>query len=327
MWCVPETPALAMKKLNVANTDLNLLRVFLTVARCGGFSAAQAELNVSQSTISIHISGLETRLGLKLCQRGRAGFSLTDGGQKVLEACETLFSQLEDFRSTVGSIGGSLVGELVVGVIDSNITHVDFQLPRAIEKFKNRDGDVQIAIHTAPPNYVERMVVEGKAQVGIGFFPLRLPNLQYEEIFTSRIELYCGSGHDLFGRDPSALSDNDILSMPHARRGYVSPDQSPALHRALNVQATASSMEGLAYLVLSNKYHAFLPNHLASRWVEQGLMRSIAPDKYAYTAPFEAILRKSTAHPAIVEAFLEDVRSAAPPVHPKKSMKSSCSKQ
>ena len=310
-----------MKPFNVANTDLNLLRVFVTVARCGGFSAAQAELNVSQSTISIHISGLETRLGLKLCQRGRAGFSLTDDGQKVLEACETLFSQLEDFRVKVGSIGGSLVGDLVIAIIDSNITHGDFDLPKAIEKFKERDGNVQITMHTAPPNYVERLVVEGKAQIGIGFFPLRLPNLQYEKIFVSRIELYCGAGHELFDRDPHSLSEDDVFSAPHARRGYVSPDQSPALHRSLNVQGTASSMEGLAYLVLSNKYHAFLPNHLAARWVEQGLMRSILPDTFAYTAPFEAITRKSGTRPAVVEAFLEDIRSIAPtkPAPKKKS--------
>jgi hypothetical protein len=31
---------------------LALLRVFKTIVECGGFSAAQAELNISQSTIS-----------------------------------------------------------------------------------------------------------------------------------------------------------------------------------------------------------------------------------------------------------------------------------
>ncbi len=58
---------------NVANVDLRLLRVFATIVECQGFSAAQAELNISQSTISNHMLALEERLKCKLCQRGRGG--------------------------------------------------------------------------------------------------------------------------------------------------------------------------------------------------------------------------------------------------------------
>ncbi len=32
--------------------DLQLLRLFVTVVECGGFSAAQGELGIGQSTIS-----------------------------------------------------------------------------------------------------------------------------------------------------------------------------------------------------------------------------------------------------------------------------------
>ena len=63
--------------------DLGLLRVFVTVVHSGGFSAARTELNVSQPTISMKISDLEARLGMRLCERGRAGFKLTAEGQLV----------------------------------------------------------------------------------------------------------------------------------------------------------------------------------------------------------------------------------------------------
>ncbi len=303
--------AATMKRFRIANADLHLLQVFLTVARCEGFSAAQAELNVSQSTISKHISDLETRLGLTLCRRGRAGFGLTPEGEEVLDACTTLFSQLEDFRTTVGAITGELIGELIVAVNDANITHDEFLLHEAIERFRERGGDVQITLQLGPPNRIERMVIDGKAHLGIGFFPRQLPNLAYETIFSSRIELYCGKRHPLFeapGKDPSK---DAIIAAPHARRGYVSPDQAPALHRQLNVQATASSMEGLAYLALSNQFHAFLPTHLAARWTERGLMRSLLPEVFAYTAPFDLITRKAMPRTAVVKAFIEDVRVVA----------------
>jgi DNA-binding transcriptional LysR family regulator len=63
--------------------DLRLLRVFATVVEARGFTAAQTILNVSGSTISNQISALETRLGVKLCRRGRAGFKLTEDGGRA----------------------------------------------------------------------------------------------------------------------------------------------------------------------------------------------------------------------------------------------------
>jgi DNA-binding transcriptional LysR family regulator len=66
--------------------DLRLLRVFATVVEARGFTAAQTILNVSGSTISNQISALETRLGVKLCRRGRAGFKLTEDGELIFSS-------------------------------------------------------------------------------------------------------------------------------------------------------------------------------------------------------------------------------------------------
>ena len=50
----------------VSDMDVRLLRVFKTVADCGGMAAAELELNIGTSTVSRHIKDLETRLGLTL---------------------------------------------------------------------------------------------------------------------------------------------------------------------------------------------------------------------------------------------------------------------
>src|SRR5450432_1060626 len=63
---------------NLSEGDIRLLRVFAKVVEAGGFSAAQIELNVSQSTISTHMTALEQRLRVRLCERGRSGFRLTE---------------------------------------------------------------------------------------------------------------------------------------------------------------------------------------------------------------------------------------------------------
>ena len=66
----------------VSDFDIRLLRIFRSVVECGGFSAAETVLGIGRSAISQQMSDLEQRLGLRLCQRGRAGFSLTEVGPR-----------------------------------------------------------------------------------------------------------------------------------------------------------------------------------------------------------------------------------------------------
>lgn len=65
----------------VSDFDIRLLRIFKTIVECGSFSAAESTLGLSRSAISLHMGDLEKRLGMRLCQRGRAGFALTDEGR------------------------------------------------------------------------------------------------------------------------------------------------------------------------------------------------------------------------------------------------------
>ena len=63
-----------IKNLNqITDFDIKLLRIFKTVCECGSFTSAESVLGISRSAISLHMSDLENRLGLRLCQRGRAG--------------------------------------------------------------------------------------------------------------------------------------------------------------------------------------------------------------------------------------------------------------
>ena len=73
------------------DVDLQLLRLFLGVVESNGFSAAQGELGLSQSSISQQMAKLETRLGYRVCNRGKGGFSLTPKGEQLLIAARSLF--------------------------------------------------------------------------------------------------------------------------------------------------------------------------------------------------------------------------------------------
>ena len=124
----------------VTNFDIRLLRVFRAVVECGGFSAAEVELNISRSAISISMSDLEERVGLRLCQRGRAGFSLTEEGKRVYHACLQLMAALEDFRTGVNAIHAELKGELIIGITNNLVTMKHMKVTN-ITASMNQKGD------------------------------------------------------------------------------------------------------------------------------------------------------------------------------------------
>ena len=96
----------------LSDMDLRLLQVFKAVVECGGMSAAELELNIGTSTVSRHMKDLETRLGLTLCRRGRAGFALTAEGQRVYDETLRLLSAVEAFRSSIDDIHRRMGGRL-----------------------------------------------------------------------------------------------------------------------------------------------------------------------------------------------------------------------
>ena len=59
------------------------LRAFAAFARQRSFSAAAAELRISQPAISKHIAELEHALGLQLVERARRDGALTNAGDFV----------------------------------------------------------------------------------------------------------------------------------------------------------------------------------------------------------------------------------------------------
>lgn len=95
--------------------ELKLLRVFRVGVDCGGFSVAEVEIGLTKSAISKHVSDLEIRLGVRLCERGRGGFALTEEGKVVYEAISQLLVSLEEFRSRINAFHSELIGEFHIG--------------------------------------------------------------------------------------------------------------------------------------------------------------------------------------------------------------------
>lgn len=295
--------------INISQADIRLLKIFKTVVECGGFAAAQVELNVGQSTISSHMAALETRLGVRLCERGRAGFRLTEEGRQIYESAQRLFRSVESFRADVEGLRGRLAGELYIGTIDNVVTNPGFPLSEAIGLFKERGGNVRIHVQIGRPAEIERAVVDGSLHVGIGGYTRRISGVKHIAILKETQRLYCGAGHPLF-----AVSDRDVDTTALARCQYVKrpyvPDVDIPDSGCLNATAMAENMEAIAFLILSGQFIGFLPEHYARPFEARRQLRALMPERMHYQSCHELLYRISTPPPLAVRHFVSDLLDA-----------------
>jgi DNA-binding transcriptional LysR family regulator len=283
----------------LTDADLKLLRIFRTVVECGGFSPAEAELNISRPAISQHMAELEARLGLTLCQRGRAGFRLTDEGTAVYAALTRLFGAVERFRGEVNAVRAHLKGELNIGITDNLVTSPRMIVTQALRALKTKGPDVQVNIRMIPPAQIERGVLEGQLHVGVTQAGRILPGLRELPLYDEVSHLYCAADHPFFALPDEALTD---LLLANAEAVAPSAPTSPA---GLRVTATAADREGVAFLILTGCYIGFLPTHYARQWVERGMMRALKPALYNQSVEYQAVTLRS-GHPNLVLAtFME----------------------
>ncbi|HCK81851.1 MAG TPA: hypothetical protein DIC59_10375 [Candidatus Competibacteraceae bacterium] len=152
--------------------DLKLLRAFDTVVKCGGFSAAQAMLNISQSMISEYMGQLEIRLGAKLCERGRCGFRLTEAGAAYHAALQQLFEAIDQFGVASDVLRNGTGGKLHLGIIDNTTSDPLSPIPPAIQCFTSQNPHAHIAVQIGVPNELEVSVLDRRLHLAIGYFPV-----------------------------------------------------------------------------------------------------------------------------------------------------------
>lgn len=277
----------------LSDMDLRLLQVFKSVVDCGGFSAAELELNIDVSTISRHIRDLETRLGLTLCQRGRAGFMLTSEGKLVHEQTIKLLNAVGGFRAAVDDIHQRMGGELNIALFEKTASNPASRIHQAFALFSEQAPEVHLNLSVRPINEIERGLMNDQYHLGIIPAHRSSQSLHYDYLFDEQMHLYCARNHPLFGQDDLRLDWSDIRQHALAGLGYHSPNMQMSHRSNLPRQASASDQEGVAMLVLSGRFLGFLPTHYARPFEQDGLIRAIKPARFFYQVQFFSITRKS----------------------------------
>ncbi|MGK0271515.1 MAG: DNA-binding transcriptional LysR family regulator [Cocleimonas sp.] len=289
----------------VGDTHIRLIRIYRAVIEAGGFAAAEVELNISRPAISLAITELETLLNMRLCHRGRAGFSVTEEGETVYQASMQLLASLETFKSQVNAINRELKGELNIGITDNLASNPEMKITEALSALKQEGPEVIINIRMSQPKDIETAVLAGQLQVGVVPDLRTLSGLHYIPLYKEESLLYCSHQHPLFDKDKEQIEKINIEDYDAVIPAYPQVAEIKQQQKILKPAATSTDREGIAFLILTGCYIGFLPTHFAQRWERQGNLKAIQTDRRQFFTHYSAIIRKGNRADYILETFLD----------------------
>ncbi|PKG74086.1 LysR family transcriptional regulator [Shewanella sp. GutCb] len=243
----------------VTEYDLRLLRIFRTVVENGGFSASEVELGVTRSTISVHMSNLESRMKLKLCSRGRGGFALTEDGQAVYHACIELFDSLNDFSRLINGLGEELSGELIILCADQLDSRMQIKLAEVVRRIHTTQPQLHLVLDNEALKHIEKCLLKEKAHIGLLPSYQQVEGLDYQTIYNEPMYLCCSYSHPFFQLSDTEISAEMLALTPAVHPGIDIDLEGKEQLKQLNLSAKAYQFDTRKTLILSGCYIGYLP--------------------------------------------------------------------
>lgn len=136
--------------------NLDLYRVFYTVAKSGSLTKAAEELYISQPAVSRSIKQLENQLGVTLFTRTHRGMTLSaQGGKVIFSEVERALGLLGEAENRIAEMKTSATGKIRIGASD---TIFEYFLADKIVEFHEKFPAVNIdLVADFTPDTIEKL--------------------------------------------------------------------------------------------------------------------------------------------------------------------------
>lgn len=185
-------------------------RAFEAVARLGTFTAAAAELGMTQAAVSYQVKLLEERIGMPLFVRRGRRAKLTQGGARVATRLSAAFDEIEAAFTELGGQDDAILR------VATTATFATGWLARNFTAFQTAQPGIEIELEVgnALVDFTEARI-DVAIRAGLG----KWPGLAAERLFAINFTPMCS---------PGALGGQDLplpLDKIHAMR-WINPQDS-----------------------------------------------------------------------------------------------------
>lgn len=254
--------------------DWNDIRVFLAVADTGSTLQASRELGVSQSTVSRRVAAMEDVLRLRLFEKRRTGYALSESGRDLLETARATAKAMIAFEMQAAAQKRGSTGTVRLTASDA---FSDYLLDRAVAEFRLEFPSIQIEIVSS----AKRLdLANGDADIALRAGPRpHEPDLVGRRIAEDTWSLYCSQAYaNEHGvpRTPADLAAHRVIGVAAGN-----PASSLGTWLERNVPESAifmrrSSIEGILSSIANSTGVSLMSDFLAG--ADPRLVRCFSPD-------------------------------------------------
>lgn len=157
--------------------NLELYRVFYTVAKCGSLTKAAEELFISQPAVSQAIKQLENQLGTQLFNRTHSGMELSlQGGKLIFREVEQALRLLDEAESKLMELKTTATGTVKIGATDAIFSNI---LADKIVKYNAKYPGVKIELITGTTPETLAQLKENKCDIAFINLPVEDKNVNF----------------------------------------------------------------------------------------------------------------------------------------------------
>lgn len=219
--------------------NLELYRVFYTVAKCGSLTKAAEELYISQPAVSQAIKQLEDQIGGKLFVRTHKGVELSEtGGKQIFAIVEQALKLFDHAENKYSELKDGEKGLLRICAADTVSTH--FLLPY-IKKYHERFPSVKLALLNGTSAETIEMLKNNKGDIGFVNLPIDdsevnlcntvmqlhdtfVASEKFKDLEKSVIDLKRLQDYPLLMLDQTTATRQAIISYAHSQGIHMHPE-------------------------------------------------------------------------------------------------------
>ena len=241
--------------------DITLARTFLMVAETGSFIDAARRMNVTQSTVSSRIKGLEDLLGRPLFERSKSGADLTSAGSQFQKHALALVRVWKH-------------AQLEIGLSVKHRDHLSVGAPHGLWSGfllkwlawqRQNIPDIAVSAGAGFSSELTRRLVEGTLDLAVLYRPAQPPGLVIEHLFDEEFVLVTSAPANSRRTPDYVFIDWGPEFQEDHAAAY--PDLvNPGLNLDLGAQ-------GLDYL-LANEASGYFPMRIVRPLLTRGRLRS-----------------------------------------------------
>jgi len=193
--------------------NLKQLEVFIKVVESGSFSKGAEATFITQSTVSQHISALESEFGLKLLDRTGKGALPTEAGKLLLDRARRLIDYAREIPLAIGRFKG--VEEADLNIAGSSIPG-EYMIPAALPLLISRFPGLTIFLLQGDSREVLEKVMAEEVEFGVVGGRFAEESLEFTSFTKDELVLIAPAGHRWSGA--SGISKDELLGEPFVLR-------------------------------------------------------------------------------------------------------------